>query len=395
MSLFRRAAQPEKRVGSLAATLKVVGKDTRAGGHPDMDSGSAQRVGAVWGCVRLIADTVATMPWDAVRVAKDARVPVDSLFLKSPDGGSAIAWKRRVVWSMVLRGNAYGLVTETTPDMRYPTRVVPLHPDDVSWRPVNGVLKPHIGSVRHDLWPLGDLWHLPAYEVPGSPVGMNPIEYAESVIGTAEKAQDFGEDFFEADAHPSAVVTSKNNIDAAQAAEIKTAAKNAIKDRDLLVISDDLTWKQIQVSPTDSQFLDTQRFSAQQICGAIFGVPPELLGYATSGQSVTYANAADRDLQFLKYGLSPWLVRIEEAMSRLLPGAQTVKFNAGSLLRTDLTSRFAAYKTAAEVGSLAGYSLMTVDEMRALEDMPPLDTLPNGGAAPRNVNPTPQKGATP
>jgi HK97 family phage portal protein len=383
VSLFRR----EKRDASLAATLKVAGLDTRSGSmfHAPVSTDSAQRVAAVFGCGRIISDVVATMPWDVVRVMGSRRVEVDSSFLKSPDGGSAVAWKRRITHSLVLRGNAYGLVVETTVDGRYPVKIVPVHPDHVSWRDVPGAgHKPFIGMVRHDVWPLGNLWHLPAYEVAGSPVGMNPIEYAASTIGTALGAQDFAEDFFEADAHPTALLKTKNNVTKDQAADIKTAAKRAVQDRDLLVLSGDLEWQAMQVTPTDSQFLDTQRFTAQQICGAIFGVPPEMLGFSTSGQALTYANATDRDLQFLKYGLNPWLVRIEDAMSRLLPDSQTVKFNAGGLLRTDMKSRFEAYNVAADVQVKTGQPLLTTDEMRLYEDLAPLPTVqtppsPKGG----------------
>lgn len=380
MSLVRRLTAPptERRSATLAATMRALGIQVRSdagGGAVDLES--AQRVAAVWGCARLLADTVATMPWDVVRpTASGDRQPVEApTLLRSPDGSSdplaAIAWRRRVMWSLVLRGNAYGLVV-ADPMARYPAAIELLHPDAVTWRPTPSGKRPYIGNEEVARWPLGPLWHLTAYEAAGEPEGMSPLAYAAATISTALGAQEFGDEFFAAKAHPTSLLYSDQELDAAQAANLKQSVKRATAERDVLVLGAGLKWEAMQVSPNDSQFLATMQWSAQQICSAVFGVPAELLGYATSGQSVTYTNAFDRDLAFLKYGLSPWLVRLETAMSGLLPGKQQVKFNTGGLLRGDLPSRYAAYKTAAEIGQIAGSPLLTTSEMRAFEDLPPL-----------------------
>lgn len=380
MSLFSAVGRkPEQRASSLAATLLAVGRDTRAGGKSAEDAESAQRVAAVWGCVRLLSDVVSTMPLDVVRTMGGKREPVDPTpsLISLPDGRPMISWLRRAMWSWLLAGNAYGQVIETTSDLRYPTRIALLHPDAVSVRKVNGVERPFLGNEARNWWPVGDIWHEAAFERPGSRIGMSPIEYAETVIGTASEAQDFAEDFFESNLNPGALVTSDQELSEVQASAIKTAMKRAVKDRDLLVLGSGLSWHQMQVNPKDSQFLDSMQWTAQQICGAIFGVPPEMLGYATSGQSVTYANAADRDLAFLKYGLGPWLARIEDSLSRLLPGSQTVKFNTGGLLRADIKTRYETYSIAADVQQKTGTPLLTTDEMRAYEDLAPLGGATN------------------
>lgn len=373
MSLFRRAtaAPVERRTATLAATLRAVGLDTRAGGKSEVDADSSERVAAVWGCGRIMADVVGTMPWD-VTLSRGEPVAAPPL-ISSPDGGGAIEWKRRVMWSKLLRGNAYGFVTETTPDGRYPNRIDLLSNDAVVWRKLRDGRKiATVGDQEFSRWPQGPLWHVTAYERSGDPEGMSPIEYARSTIAPAIYAADFSEDFFETDCHPGAVVYSDQELDAQQAKAIKDAVKAGAKDRDTVVLGAGLKWQQMQVSPSDSQFLDTMRWSAQQICSAVFGVPAELLGYATSGSSVTYANAQDRDLAFLKYGLGPWLYRFEAAMSRLLPPGMTVKFNSGGLLRADIKTRFEVYGLAANIQDKLGEPVITAAEMRKLEDLPPI-----------------------
>jgi hypothetical protein len=88
---------------------------------------------------------------------------------------------------------------------------------------------------------------------------------------------------------------------------------------------------------------------------------------AMSGESITYQNVSQSDLQYLKHSLDRYLVRIEKALGSLLPGPQIVKFNRDALLRADTSTRYAAH-----LQSLQG-SWRTVNEIRTLEDEPAFD----------------------
>jgi phage portal protein BeeE len=94
-------------------------------------------------------------------------------------------------------------------------------------------------------------------------------------------------------------------------------------------------------------------------------VQPELIG-GESGGSLTYANVEQRALDFLTFGLRPWLVRLEVGLSALLSSTTTVKFNAAALVRTDLLTRYQAHESAIR----AGWKLRS--EVRDLEDLPPI-----------------------
>ena len=99
---------------------------------------------------------------------------------------------------------------------------------------------------------------------------------------------------------------------------------------------------------------------------------------ADSGNSLTYANVEQRHLSLLKYAVGPWLVRLETALTDLVPRGAYVKFNAGGLLRTDLKTRYESYEIALRAGFL------TVAEVRELEDREPLPAAtarPQLGAA--------------
>ena len=126
-----------------------------------------------------------------------------------------------------------------------------------------------------------------------------------------------------------------------------------------------LRYERIQVNPEEAQFLDSQRFTVEQVA-RIYGVFPEMIGGATSGSNVTYANREQRAADFLTFGLSPYLVALEDGLSMLVPRPQRVRFNLDSVLRSDLKTRYEAHAIGIESGFL------TVDEVRQIEDRPPL-----------------------
>ena len=121
----------------------------------------------------------------------------------------------------------------------------------------------------------------------------------------------------------------------------------------------------IAIAPEESQFIETQRFTVAQIA-RVFGVPPEMVG-SDAGNSLTYSNVESRALDFLRYSVQPWLIRLETALSGVLPRDQFVRFNAGGLLRATTKDRYEAHEVALRAGFL------TINEVRALEDLPPLE----------------------
>ncbi len=134
--------------------------------------------------------------------------------------------------------------------------------------------------------------------------------------------------------------------------------------REPLVLGNGTTWQQIAVSLVDAAWIDSQRFTIGDVA-RIYGVPPEMVA-GEAGGSLTYANVEGRALDYLKFSVNPWLVRLETALGQLLPRGRSVKFNADALLRTTTKERYDAYK----VGLDAGF--LTLDEVRDLEDRPPL-----------------------
>jgi len=371
MSLFR--PNHEKRIASLSAAELILANGGRYGsrsysGVPVNDD-TALRLAAVWGCVDLISELLSTLPIDEYRRgSSDELIPQTRPPLLDDPAGEGYGfevWCRQIMVSLLMRGNSYGWIESVGAD-GWPTQIASLHPDEIKPRRdyMAGPVEWYRDNKRVQRWPQGPLWHVPAYTVPGSPIGLSPIQYAAETIGVGLAAQKFGAQWFGDGAHPSSVFESPLEINKEQAEVIKERIKTATYDnREPLVLGMGGHLEAIQVTPNESQFLETIKANADDVARFFFRRPPG------EGGQVTYANVEARSLDLLTYTLNGWMVRIEKALTRIRPRPRFVKFNADALIRVDLTSRYAAHASAIRAG------WQSVNDVRHTEDLP---AVPDG-----------------
>jgi HK97 family phage portal protein len=229
-----------------------------------------------------------------------------------------------------------------------------------------------------------DVVHIMGMTLPESPTGMSVISYARQAIGLGLAAEEFGARFFGEGAHMTGVVEIDADLDVNRARQIKenfSASHSGLKNSHTVgVLSGGAKWKPISVSPEDAQFLGTR--AAQNLdIAMIFGVPPHMLGQVD--KTTSWGTGIEQQgLGFLAYTLSAWLGRFEDAWSAMLPKPQSARFNADALLRTDTAGRYAVYTAARSTG------IMTVNEIRALENYAPIDggddiAMPLNSSAPK------------
>ncbi len=368
--IFRRNEPVgEERAWSMQQLGQMVA--TTAAATTVTDSDEALRNATVWACVDILAGSASALPIDAVREQGNIRVPVSPTpsLLAAPSAVSTLdVWIYQLMWSLLTDGNAFGMVTMTDGSGR-PTAIELLAPSDVRERKFSeGRATVKVGTTEHGLYPYGDIWHVPGKMTPpGSPFALSPLRYAGRVVGTGLAAEAFGSRFFTDGGHPSSIVYSDQTLTQEQAKGIREAflKASAGTTREPAVFGSGLKYEQIQVSPTDSQFIDLMRFEVEQVC-RFWRVPPSMVYGAVSGQAVTYANVSQADLHYLKHSLDGYLVRVERALALLLPRPQTVKFNRDALLRSDTLTRYQAH----QIGMDSGF--LTADEVREMEDRPPL-----------------------
>ena len=328
------------------------------------------RTGAVWGCVNKIAWMMAVMrpqpyrgqPGMAGASAKVAQIPQ---MLTDPASDAGMVAFTYMSWvSLLLRGNVYGLVLARD-KLGYPTQVELQHPDQVKVR------KRQDGSyeykLRNEEIDQAKLWHRAIFRMPGSRVGMSAIQYAARNTRAVQAAEHFGLDFFETGAHPSGILTNKNanKISQEQAQKVKDTFLAATRGtREPVVMGGGWDYSQIQVSPQDSQFLQSIDAGKNTIA-EFFLMKPQMMGWGTSGSSLTYQNIEQAQLDFLTYPMTPFMLQWEQWLGEWLPRGQWVKLDAAPMLRTDYLSRMRGYHM------MIGMRGWAQSEVRAMEDYPP------------------------
>ena len=333
--------------------------------------GDPAGLSAVWACVRLLTGTIASLPLEAQRVGPDGRpAPADLGVLADPHPETtAPLWRGALVQSLLTCGNAWGLVAVGS-DGR-PTSVELLDPRRCGWVASDRRWAATLDGRQLQRWPLGPLWHAALFVEAGSPVGRSPLQIARRAVEAGALAEEWGLAFYRSGATPTGVISAQQPLAAEQAAEIKAAFARATAQREPVVLGAGLSYARIGITPEEAQWVEAQRFTVEQIA-RIFGVPPEMIGAAPHGSSVTYANREARSADFLAYGLLPYLVPLEAALAQLAPPGVRVRFRTAGLLRADLRTRYESYRIAADVASKLGRPLLTIEEMRDFEDLPPL-----------------------
>lgn len=382
----------ERRAGFSGWATKAGGVDwTNDGAIPapsmlskTVDIHAALSRPAVWGCVNLTATIAEILPLDVYsgdgRDKRPRRAPGWLLDVGGEGHGTG-DWLYQAVFSAMLRGNDIGRVLERDPRTAQPRQISLAHPDHVRVNP---------GPDGLPLWSFGladvprdQIWHRRVYPVPGYVLGLSPITMHAQTLGVAIAAADFGHRWFTDGAHPSALLSSEQELTPAQATDAKTRFLAALRGkREPLVLGKGLTYSAISLSPDDSQFLETQGYTAAEAC-RIFGPGyAEVYGYEVGG-NLTYSTLEQASLHLLTYAVDPWLVRFERWLSALLPQPQFVKFNRDALTRTDLLTRYRAHEIALR------NDFKVINEVRELEDLSPVAWGDEPQASPTMPSPIP------
>lgn len=353
MSLFFRRQAPEERAIS-----------DLPWSHGGESPGSRSLEGSlalvpVYAAVRLIADSVATLPLQAFRKAGDTRTPITlpGVFAEPSNHGTRVDWVQRCMTSLLLRGNAYGV--KIGAEAGSPRMIEWLHPDRVRF--IDGVWTYEGREV-----PAADLVHIPATVLPGSRIGVSPLTAARAMIESGESTQRFMREWYTNRAVPGLVATNaERTLSSEQAKKAKERLLATMRAGEPFVTGKDWNIEVLKLSADDAGFVTSAKLTATQVA-ALYGVPPEMIG-GEAGGSLTYSTLEQNQINFVTYSLQPWLVRLETAFSALLPRPQYVKFNIDALIRPDTKARHDVAQIARTIG------LASVNELRAREDMAPVE----------------------
>jgi HK97 family phage portal protein len=341
---------------------------------------TALQTAAVYACVRVISETLASLPLHVYQYTDTGTKLLHDHYLfpilhdiPNPEMTS-FSFRETLMTHLLLFGNAYAQILRSGSGRV--EALYPLLPNKVD------VSRNDAGELYYTYWRDRDdskpgdasgavvlrrdqVLHIPGLSMNGL-VGLSPIALARNTVGMALATEQYGADFFANGATPGGVLEHTGRV---RDTEALRSQWNAIfqgvgNSQHIAVLEDGLTYKTVSIKPDEAQFLETRRFQLNEIA-RIFRVPPHMIGDL---EKSSFSNIEQQSLEFVKYCISPWVTRWEQALYRalLLPserGKLTIKFNLDGLLRGDYETRMNGYR----VGINTGF--MTPNEARRLENM--------------------------
>ena len=369
-----------------------VGPMTRAGVRIDGDN--AMRISAVYGCVRIISETLGSLPLITYRRLSDGgkeRAPkhwVYPLLHHRPNRWqTTIEFVEMMTAHCVLRGNAYA--RPVWAGNGTVEQLIPLHPDHMRMAHLpNGRMQYRYQnpvSMQEEVYLEDEIFHLRGLSLDGH-MGLSVIGYQRETIGMTLAAQEYGARFFAKDATPTLLLKHPGHFpDAPTREAFKKSWRSAQRGGSgTAVLEDGLSVEKLGVSNEDAQFLETRKFQIADVA-RIFRVPLVLL--QETEKSTSWGTGIEQFmLAFVIHCMRPWAVRWEQALGRAFledlggdeGGEYFAEFLLTALLRGDQKSRYESYSSGIQAGWL------TRNEARGFENMNPLPGL-DAPLAPMNM----------
>lgn len=343
---------------------------------------SAMRLSAVSACVRLISESIASLPLHVYRRSGDGRRsrvnddPRYRLLHGEPNRlMTSFVFRDVMSSSVLLQGNAYALILRNRRGDVLELLPVPY------WTAVQMLRTPG-GEVAYDFVLDGrhyrasqwDMLHIPGLSFDGVQ-GVSPIRYAAESIGLGIAAERFGGTFFGNNSRPAGLISVDGRLSADQTELLRKAwyaAYGGVENSNkTAILQGGAKFERITIPPDEAQFIETRKFQVGEIA-RWYRVPPHMIGDL---ERATFSNIEHQSLEFVTHTLRPWLVRWEQELNRKLfpsssdgrPSDLYAEFSVDGLLRGDVAARSDYYMKGRQWGWLS------INDIRALENMEPVE----------------------
>ena len=352
----------------------------RTGSGMRVSPDSALRLAAVYACVRILAETMASLPLVVYqRRADGGKDKVTDhwlyrLMAKRPNRfQNPFEWREMLQGHLALRGNAFNqIITNPRGEI---IELMPIHPDRVKIELLpSGEYRYRISdrSGTEVILPRGEVWHLRGLSSDGL-MGMSPIELARENLGTALAAQGYGARFFANDAKPTGGwIEFPGSFKDSEAKKVfresYQQAQSGSNRGKVLVLENGMKFHEVGVTNKDAQFLELRKFQITDVA-RLFRVPPHMIADL---DRATFSNIEQQSLEFVMHTMTPWAERWEASIESelLLEGDDIeIEFDFANLMRGDAASRSSYYQSGIQNGWL------TRNEARIAENLNPIDGL--------------------
>lgn len=276
---------------------------------------------------------------------------------------------------------------------------MPIHPDRVSPeidKHTNRVIY-HITTQNGNRVTLKqeNILHLRGLSFDGL-MGLSPIEVTRQAIGAAQAVEKYGMRYFKNNAKPSGIIYYDKQLQDPSKEQIKKAWQEnftGTKQHSVSVLDLGLKFQPISINNEDSQFLQTRRFSVENIA-RIFRIPRHMIADL---EKSSCSNITQQSLEFIQYTMLPWVTRWESALETALLNDREqethfIEFNMTALLRGDQEARFKSYATGRQWGWLSPNDVRRLENMYPIPDgnfySEPLNMIPIGTERNPDLNST-------
>lgn len=365
----------------------------------DYGTDGALQVSAVWAAVELLADNIASLPLFVYRretgsdghkqLARDTALW--ALLHDSPNRRhTAMEFWQYMAMNFVLRGNAYARLVRN--DAGEVIEMWPLSADQVEIEVLRDRSIVYKYSYEGVITVYDERSILHWRDKGNGIIGMSRLDYMRSSVGLAIDAQNHAANNFRKSGKRPGVFMMDKLLSAEQRNAIRENYRGLVEGNqdELLVLEAGAKFEPLSMSPVDLQLMETRRFSVEDIA-RWFGIPSVLIN--DTAKTTTWGTGINQLIEgFYKFRLRPMLELLEQALDRrvLTPRQRelfTVEFSLDAILRGSLTERLENGSKAVQNG------LMTRDEWRQLENLPPMGGVAAQLTAQVNLVPLDQLGA--
>ena len=345
---------------------------------------TAMQTTAVYACVRILAEAVASLPLHVYEYQDDGGKklvhdhPLYYLLHDEPNPEmTSFVFRETLMSHLLIWGNAYAQIIRDGAG-----RVLglyPLLPDKMDVQRDDKGNIYYVYSRNSDENPMfkeysnirlkaEDVLHIPGLGFDGL-IGYSPIAMAKNAVGMTLACEEYGASFFANGANPGGVLEHPGVLkDPSKVRESWNSVYKGVNNaHKIAVLEEGMKYQQIGIPPEEAQFLETRKFQINEIA-RLYRIPPHMVGDLDKS---SFSNIEQQSLEFVKYTLDPWVIRWEQSLQRslLLPGEKGkyfIKLNVDGLLRGDYQSRMNGYA----VGRQNGW--FSANDIREMENMNPI-----------------------
>lgn len=345
---------------------------------------TAMQTTAVYACVRILAEAVASLPLHVYEYQDDGGKklvhdhPLYYLLHDEPNPEmTSFVFRETLMSHLLIWGNAYAQIIRDGAG-----RVLglyPLLPDKMEVQRDDRGNIYYVYSRNSDENPMfkeygniklkaEDVLHIPGLGFDGL-IGYSPIAMAKNAVGMTLACEEYGASFFANGANPGGVLEHPGVLkDPSKVRESWNSVYRGVSNaHKIAVLEEGMKYQQIGIPPEEAQFLETRKFQINEIA-RLYRIPPHMVGDLDKS---SFSNIEQQSLEFVKYTLDPWVIRWEQSLQRslLLPGEKGkyfIKLNVDGLLRGDYQSRMNGYA----VGRQNGW--FSANDIREMENMNPI-----------------------